>query len=184
MHALNAHLERMLNLLVPSRVKIVTLVPTNRNPILRNAFQCKKDTTGPVQQPKSNVQRVKQETVVVQLVKNATEEDFKPWRETQHVSIVPVGGVIQPMGRRHVMLCLRVLTVGMAPLKNVIKVIFVKVTPSIKPLAYQDFTPPELDPVPALNAHPERMPIFLVLVFARAAAVERTSPIPMLSIVF
>ena len=80
----------MLNLLVPSRVKTVTLVPTNRNPILRNAFLCKKDTTGPVQQPKSNVQRVKQETVVIQLVKNATEEDFKPWRETPHVCIVPV----------------------------------------------------------------------------------------------
>jgi hypothetical protein len=85
LHALNAHPVPTPTRLAPSRVKTVTRVPTNRNPILRNAFQCKKDTTGPVQQPKSNAQRVKQETVVIQLVKNATKEDFKTWQETPHV---------------------------------------------------------------------------------------------------
>jgi hypothetical protein len=37
-HALNAHPERMPILLVPLIAKIVTLIPTNRNPMLRNAF--------------------------------------------------------------------------------------------------------------------------------------------------
>ena len=85
LRALNAHPERMPTLLGSSRVKSVTLIPTNPHPMLRNAFQCKKGSTGPVQQPKWNVQRVKQETVVVQLVKNAPKEDFKTWRETPHV---------------------------------------------------------------------------------------------------
>ena len=85
LHALNARPVPIPTRLVPFRVKIVTLVPTNRNPMLRIVFQCKKDTTGPVRQPKSNVQRVKQEAVVIQVVKNATKEDFKPWRGTPPV---------------------------------------------------------------------------------------------------
>ena len=49
---LNAHLVRMLPLLVPEFAKLVTMIPTNPNPMLRNAFQCKKGSTSPVQQPK------------------------------------------------------------------------------------------------------------------------------------
>ena len=68
LHALNAHPERMPTLLVPKLVKIVTVIPTNPNPMLRNAFQCKKDSTNPVQQPKSNARRVKLELVVTKVV--------------------------------------------------------------------------------------------------------------------
>ena len=99
MHALNAHPERMPTLSVPKLAKLVALIPTNPNPMLRNALQCKKGSTNPAQQPKSNVQRVKEETVVVQLVKNAIKEDFKRWRETPHVSIVRVDGVLQQLDR-------------------------------------------------------------------------------------
>ena len=52
LHALNVHPERMPTLLVPSRVKSVVLIPINRNPMLRNAFWCKKVSTNPAQQPK------------------------------------------------------------------------------------------------------------------------------------
>jgi hypothetical protein len=68
LHALNAHLECMPTLLVPYLVKIVTLIPINRNPMLRNVYKCKKGTTNPVQQPKSNAQRVKQEVEAMQRV--------------------------------------------------------------------------------------------------------------------
>ena len=85
LRALNARPVPIPTRLVPFRVKIVTLVPTNRNPMLRTVFQCKKGFTNRVQQPRSNVQRVKQEEVVIQVVKNATKEDFKPWRGTPPV---------------------------------------------------------------------------------------------------
>ena len=49
---LNAHPERMPILLVPHLAKIVALTPTNANPMLRNAFQCKKVSINPGQQPK------------------------------------------------------------------------------------------------------------------------------------
>ena len=52
LHALNAHPECMPTLLKPKLVKFVTVIPTNPNPMLRNAFQCKKGSTNPVQQPK------------------------------------------------------------------------------------------------------------------------------------
>ena len=85
LRALNARPVPIPTRLVPFRVKIVTLVPTNRNPMLRDVFQCKKDSIVQDQQPKWNVQQVKEETVVVKLVKNATKEDFKIWLETPHV---------------------------------------------------------------------------------------------------
>ena len=49
---LNVHPERMPILLVPRLAKIVTLIPTNRNPMRLNAFQCKRGITNRVQQPK------------------------------------------------------------------------------------------------------------------------------------
>ena len=45
--------------------------------------------------------------------------------------------------------------------KNVTQVIFAKAKPPIKPLVHPDPTPPTKDPLPALNAHLERMPILL-----------------------
>jgi hypothetical protein len=66
--ALNAHLARMPTLLVPQRAKCVILIPTKRNPMLRNAFQCKKGITNRVRQPKSNARRVKQELGVTKRV--------------------------------------------------------------------------------------------------------------------
>jgi hypothetical protein len=66
---LNVHQEPMPILLVPYLAKNVTLSPTNSNPMLRNAFQCKKDSTNRAQQPKSNARRVKQELVVTKRVK-------------------------------------------------------------------------------------------------------------------
>ena len=50
----------------------------------------------------------------------------------------------------------------MAHFENAKKGIFVKVKPPMKPLAHPDSTPPNQDPLRALNAHPERMPILLV----------------------
>ena len=78
------------------------------------------------------------------------------------------------------MQCLRVLTISMVLLKNVIQVIFVKVKPPIKPLADPEPTPPTKDPLPALNAHPERMPILLVPYLAKTVTTIPTNPIPML----
>ena len=39
LNALNAHPERMPTLSVPKPAKIAILIPTNRNPMRRNAFQ-------------------------------------------------------------------------------------------------------------------------------------------------
>ena len=62
---LNVHPERMRLLLVPRLAKIVTAMHTNRNPMRRNAFQCKQGITNRAQQPKSNARRAKQEAVGV-----------------------------------------------------------------------------------------------------------------------
>ena len=51
-YVLNAHLERMPTLSVPKLAKIVKTMHTNQNPMLRNAFQCKKGSTNQAQQPK------------------------------------------------------------------------------------------------------------------------------------
>jgi hypothetical protein len=52
LHASNVHLGHMLTCLAPLIVKSAMVIPTNQNPMLRNAFQCKKVSTNPVQQPK------------------------------------------------------------------------------------------------------------------------------------
>jgi hypothetical protein len=55
---------------------------TNQNPMLRNVFRCKKGTTNPVQQPKSNVQQAKQEVAATQRVKTVWKDSFKMHRAT------------------------------------------------------------------------------------------------------
>ena len=52
LHALNVHPDRMPTLLAPYFAKIVTTMPTNPNPMPRNAFQSKKGSTNQVPQPK------------------------------------------------------------------------------------------------------------------------------------
>ena len=52
-------------------VKTAMMVPTNRNPVLRRAFQCKKVSINPVQQLKLVVQRVNRVLVVTQRAKIA-----------------------------------------------------------------------------------------------------------------
>jgi DNA-binding helix-hairpin-helix protein with protein kinase domain len=74
--------------------------------------------------------------------------------------------------QRVAMQCLRVLTISMVLQKNVIQVIFAKVKPPIKPLAHPDSTPPTKDPLPAMNAHLERMPTLL----ARLAWAAKIAP--------
>jgi len=71
-------------------------------------------------------------------------------------------------------------TVLLVLLKNVIRVIFAKVKPPIKPLAFLDPTPPKKDPLHALNVHPERMPILSVLYLAKIVTTMHTNPNPML----
>ena len=79
--ALNVLPERMPTPMVPHLAKIVAMTHTNRTPMLRNAFQCKKGTTNRVPQHKWFVQPVKQAVVVVQHVNNARLEHSKPSRE-------------------------------------------------------------------------------------------------------
>ena len=71
LRALNVHLGRMPTSLGPYLVKNVTTMRTNLNPMLRNAFQCKKVSTNPVQQTKLFVQRVNPVPVVTQRAKIA-----------------------------------------------------------------------------------------------------------------
>ena len=52
-------------------VKTAVLVSTNRGPVKRSAFQCKKVSINPVQQPKLFVQRVNPVLVVTQRAKIA-----------------------------------------------------------------------------------------------------------------
>jgi len=52
-------------------VKTAIMVPTNRNPVKRSAFQCKQVSINPVQQPKLFVQRVNPVLVVTQRAKIA-----------------------------------------------------------------------------------------------------------------
>jgi hypothetical protein len=53
-------------LLLPALLLVIRVATmnTNRNPMLRNAFPCKKGITNRVRQPKSNARRVKRELAV------------------------------------------------------------------------------------------------------------------------
>ena len=84
----------------------------------------------------------------------------------------PLDLATQPKVLQHAMPSLLDRTVGMAQFKHVIKVIFVKVKPPIKPLVLPDRTPPTKDPLHALNAHLEHMPTLL----ARLAWAAKIAP--------
>ena len=60
----------------------------------------------------------------------------------------PVDLLTKPKVPRHATQCLPVSTVGMALYDHVIRVIFAKVEPPIKPLVYPGLTPPKQDPLP------------------------------------
>ena len=109
--ALNAHPERMPILLVPKFAKIVPTIPTNRNPTLQDAFQCKKGSTNRVQQPKSNAQRVKQDLVATQHAKIVALDGFKIYLAILRAANVPVDLATKPKVPRHAMRCLLVRTV-------------------------------------------------------------------------
>ena len=79
---LNALPERMPTLLVPYLAKLATVIPTNPNPMLQNAFQCKKGSTSRVQQPKSNARRVKRAVVATLRVKIVKLGGFKNYQAT------------------------------------------------------------------------------------------------------
>ena len=97
-----------------------------------------------------------------QRVTNVYKDGTKIYPVILNVVNVPLVMVMLQMVPLHAIVSLPAPTVGTVEYKNVIQVIIVKVKPPIKPLAHQDHTPPELDPLHALNAHPERMPPHLV----------------------
>ena len=92
LRVLNAHLVRMLPLLVPEFAKLVTMIPTNPNPMLRNALQCKKGSTNPDQQPKSNARRVKQELVAMLRAKIVKLDHIKTYPATPRATNAPLDG--------------------------------------------------------------------------------------------
>jgi hypothetical protein len=154
--------ERTLLLPAPLLVIRAATMNTNRNPMLRNAFQCEKGSTNPVQQLKLNARRVKRALVVTLRAKIAKEDGFKNYPATLRAVNAQLALATRLKVPRHAMRSLRVRTVGiMARFEYVIKVISVRAKPPIKPLADPEPTPPTKDPLPALNAHLERMPILL-----------------------
>jgi len=184
LHALNAHPGRMPILSEPYLAKIVTTMHTNQNPMLRNAFQCKKGSTNRVQQLKSNAQRVKQDVVATHHAKIVSLDGFKNYPATQRAVNAQLALATKPKVLRHAMVFLLVRTVGMAHFVRVIQVIFAKVRPPIKPRANPDPTPPTKDPLHALNAHPERMPARLAPLIVKTAKLIPTNRNPMLRCAF
>jgi hypothetical protein len=77
LYALNVHPAHLPTQLAPFIVKTAMMIPTSRNPMLRNAFQCKKGTTNPARQPKLNARRGKQELVVMKRVKSVKLDRIK-----------------------------------------------------------------------------------------------------------
>jgi hypothetical protein len=109
--ALNVHPERLPILFVPQLAKIVTAMHSNRDSMLRHAFQCKQGITNPVQQPKSNAQRVKQDLVATQHAKIVALDGFKIYQATPRAANAPVDLATKPKVPRHAMRCLLVRTV-------------------------------------------------------------------------
>jgi len=89
LHASNVHLEHMPTRWAPLIVKTAVVIPTNRHPMLRNAFQCKKGSTNQGQQPKLNARRVKQEAVAMQRAKSVWKEHSKVNQEEPFVTNAP-----------------------------------------------------------------------------------------------
>ena len=71
------HMPRRMEQLIVLRMVMVGINPIR---VLQIVFKFRKDFIVQDQQRKWNAQRVKEETVATQLVKNATKEDFKTWR--------------------------------------------------------------------------------------------------------
>jgi hypothetical protein len=170
----------MPTLLVPKFAKSVTTMHTNPNSMLRSVFKCKKVFTNRAQQPKSNAQRVKQDVVATQRVKIVQLDRTKTYPATPRAVTAPVDLVTKPKVLRHAMVFLLVRTVGMAHFEHVILVIFAKVKPPIKPLAFLGPTPTKKDPLRALNVHQARMQHCLVPYLAKIATLIPTNPNPML----
>ena len=105
------------------------------------------------------------------------------WAKLRVMNVL-VGSVMNSKVLVRAMLSHLVLTVRMVKYDNVLQVIIVKVEQQTKPLAHPGFTPPELDPVSALNALPERMPTLLVPYLVKIAAVIPINPNPMLQNAF
>tara|TARA_B110000091_G_scaffold112005_1_gene121219 strand:+ start:13 stop:339 length:327 start_codon:yes stop_codon:yes gene_type:complete len=76
--------------------KIVKRMHTNPNPMLRNAFQCKKVSTNQVQQAKSNAQRVKQDVVATLRVTIVKLDRIKIYPATPRVANAPVDLATKP----------------------------------------------------------------------------------------
>ena len=127
LRALNAHPERMPILLVPKPAKIVILIPTNRNPMLRNAFQCKKGSTNRAQQPKLNARRVKLELVATQRVKTVKKDSFRNYRATPRAANAQVVTTTKPKEPRRATLSPPVPIIGTKKFVNVIPVTIVLV---------------------------------------------------------
>ena len=111
--------------------------------------------------PQVDIQR-KKATRNRRNVKSVLSGSFKICPATPRAVNVQLVLATKPEVPRLAMLYLLVRTVGMAHFEHVIQVNSAKVKPPIKPLAYLDPMPPTKDPLPALNAHPERMPTLLV----------------------
>ena len=96
---LNVRPEHMPILMVPRHVRIVTTMHTNRHPMRRHAFWCKQGITNPVQQPKLNARRVKQEAVAMLCVTIAWKEPFKARQVKPLATTAPADGAIPATDR-------------------------------------------------------------------------------------
>jgi len=150
--------ELMLHRMAQSRAFIAVKANINQNPMLRNAFKCKKGIINRDPQPKSNAQRVKRVVVVVPLVRVVKSGGFKIYRAIPRVVNAPLDLVTQPKVLRRAMVFLPVHTAGMVTFVNVKRVIIVKEKQQIKPRADLDRTPPKKVPFHALNVHPVHTP--------------------------
>ena len=179
LRALNAHPERMPILLVPKPAKIVILIPTNRNPMLRNAFQCKQGITNPAQQPKSNARRVKQEAVVMVRVTIVKSGRINIFPATPHVLNAPVDLATKPKVPRYAMVFLLDPTVGTVKYVNVKQVIIAPVKLPTKPLVILGHMQPVQNQFRVLNVHPARTRPLLVPQLAKIVMPMHTNRNPM-----
>jgi hypothetical protein len=91
---LNALPERMPTLLVPYLAKIVALIPTNGNPMLRNVLKSKVVITVLVQQPKWSVQPVNPVPVATPHAKIAGKERSKALQVKPLATTAPADGAM------------------------------------------------------------------------------------------
>ena len=166
-------------LLVPRCVRIVTTIPTNRNPMRRNAFQCKQGITNRAQQPKSNARRVKQEAVAMVRVTVVKLGRINIFPATPRALNAPVDLATKPKVPRHAMRCLLDPTVGTVKYVNVKQVIIAPVKPPIKPLVILGRMQPVPNQFRVSNVRPERMPPLLVPQLAKIVTTIPTNRNPM-----